>query len=387
MTLPFLRGQVRYVRSLGFRVWTFSSAGPEVEPFAAQEGAEARVVPMTRRISPLADLRSLLTLISELRRVDPHVVHSHTPKGGLLGMLAATLLRVPVRIYHMRGLVYPTATGYRRTLLRTMERVSCALSHRVICVSHSLREEALRDGLCAPEKIRVLLGGSGQGVDADARFAPATYDSARRDALRASLGIPVDAPVIGFVGRILRDKGVVVLAEAWSALRAEFPAAHLVLIGPIEDRNPIPPAVRAALEADDRVHLLGHAGDTAPYYTIMDVLALPTYREGFPNVLLEAGAMEVPVVATRVAGCVDAVREGETGTLVEPGDALGLAEGLRRYLNDPALRRAHGAEARARVLREFRREAIWEAIGNQYLELLGRRGLHRPAKSLSAVRP
>ncbi|HEX5724472.1 MAG TPA: glycosyltransferase family 4 protein, partial [Longimicrobiaceae bacterium] len=359
MSLVFLRGQVGYMRALGYRVWAVSSPGPALERFGADEGVEVVPVAMERRITPLRDLAAVRRLAARLARIRPDVVHAHTPKGGLLGMLAAALLRVPVRVYHLRGLAYKGAAGVRRALLRAADRTACALAHRVICVSHSAREAAVRDGVCPPGKVTVLLGGSGNGVDAAGRFDPARLPTGAGARTRARFGIPPDAAVVGFVGRLVGDKGIVELVRAWASLREEFPGARLLLVGPWEARDPVAPEVRAALEGDPRVHLAGEDWDTPPLFAAMDLLALPTYREGFPNVLLEAAAMELPVVATRVPGCVDAVRDGETGTLVPARDAEALAGALARYLRDPALRAAHGRAGRARVLREFRREDLW----------------------------
>lgn len=379
MSLAFLRGQPGFLARRGVEVQALSSPDPELGAFGRAEGVPVHGVRMLRQVSPLHDLGALLRIVRTIRRVRPHVVHAHTPKGGLLGMLGAWLARVPVRVYHMRGLPMATATGGRRTLLKTTERISCALAHRVLCVSPSLRDVALAEGLCPPEKITVPGGGSGQGVDAAGRFDPARLPEGTRAAVRAGFGIPAHAPVVGFIGRIVRDKGVAELAEAWAGLRDAFPEARLLLVGPFEPQDPLPPSVEAALRGDPRVVLAGEDWDTPRLYAAMDVVALPSYREGFPNVPLEAAAMELPVVATRVPGCVDAVADGETGTLVPARDARGLEGALRAYLGDPALRRAHGRAGRARVMREFRRELVWEALVAEYARLLRERGLPAPA--------
>lgn len=371
ISLNFLNGQATYIREAGFSVHAIASPGPELARFAENEKAAVHAVAMTRRITPLRDLAALWHLWRTLRAIRPEIVHAHTAKAGLLGMAAAWLVRKPVRVYHLRGLAFPTAAGLQRPLLRLAERISCALAHRVLAVSHSIRDIVVDEGVCRPEKIRVLEAGSGNGVDAAGRFRP-RGEAARRE-VRATLAIPPDAQVIGFVGRLVRDKGVMELAEAWKELRGKDPRRHLLLVGPFEAKDAIPPEVVRALESDDRVHLVGLVQDTPPLYAAMDVVALPTYREGFPNVALEAAAMALPIVATRVPGCVDAVRDGVTGTLVAPGDVSGLAQALQRYLSDPDLRARHGNAARRRVLEEFRPEVIWQAIAQEYRDLLGRR--------------
>lgn len=370
MSLTFLRGQVGYMKARGYDVMAVSSPGSDLQAFGVSEQIPVFAVPMPRRITPFEDVRAVLALAALMRRQRPTIVHAHTPKGGLLGMLAATLARTPVRVYHMRGLPMQTATGVRRALLATTERVACTLAHRVLCVSHSLRTSAIEYGLCPPDKIAVLCGGSGNGVDAQGRFDPGTARSGTRREVRMRLGIPESAPVIGFVGRLVRDKGVIELAEAWEVVRTLVPEAHLLLVGPFEPQDPIPQVIQERLRRDARTHLAGMDWNTPPLYAAMDVVALPTYREGFPNVPLEAASMGLPVVATRVSGCVDAVADGETGQLVEPRDARALADALLRYLRDPSLRQAHGLAGRQRVLAEFRQEAIWEALHGEYEQLL-----------------
>ena len=374
MSLMFLRGQIAHATRRGYEVRALSSPGPELETFGAREGIDVTAVEMPRRITPVRDLVAIGAIVRELRRLRPTIVHAHTPKGGLLGMIAAALAGVPVRIYHMRGLPFMTETGLRRRVLTATEWLACRLAHRVLCVSHSLRRVAVAERLCPPAKITVLLGGSGNGVDAAERFDPGRFEGDARAATRRGLGIPADAVVAGFVGRLVRDKGIVELADAWSRVREECPSAHLLLVGPFEPRDPVPPGLEATLRADGRVHLTGTDWNTPPLYAAMDLVVLPTHREGFPNVPLEAAAMGLPVVATRIPGCVDAVADGRTGTLVPAGDPEALAAQMRRYLLDEGLRRRHGEAGRQRVLREFRQELLWEALHEEYDRLLGERG-------------
>jgi glycosyltransferase involved in cell wall biosynthesis len=375
MTLGFLTGQLGYMKERGFRLHAASSPGPELERFGETQAVPVSAVPMERRITPVADLKALAELVRLVRRIRPSVVHAHTPKGGLLGVIAATLAGVPVRVYHMRGLPLMGAAGLRRRLLWWTERVACALADEVLCVSHSLRNAAIEEGLCPPARLRVLAGGSGNGVDAQRRFNPELVGRQVGEAERKRLGIPTSSTVVGFVGRIVRDKGIVELAEAWKAIRSEHPDARLLLVGPFEPQDPVPPETEAFLRDDPRVLLAGADWNTPPLYAAMDAVVLPTYREGFPNVPLEAAAMGLPVVATRVPGCVDAVADGETGILVPPRDAAALASALRTYLGDPALRRRHGEAGRVRVCREFRQEVIWESLYREYLRLLRGRGV------------
>jgi len=372
-SLHFIAGQVGFMADRRFETSVITSPGEHLEAFARREGVAVYGVEMPRRITPIRDLVTLARMCYRLRRIRPTIVHAHTPKGGLLGMIAAWLTRVPLRIYHIRGLPYMTATGMRRALLQMTERIACGLAHRVLCVSHSVRQVAITDDICGAEKIRVLLGGSGNGVDAIGRFNPERW-AFSRDEIRQRHAIPADAIVIGFVGRLVRDKGLAQLVESWMALREEEPRLHMLVIGDFEPRDPVPHNAKAVLEGDPRIHMLGWEKNTAPHYAAMDIFVLPSHREGFSNVLLEASSMGLPVATTRIPGCLDVVEDGVTGTLVPVRDVPALTAAIRAYVRDAGLRARHGHAGRERVKSQFRREAIWQALYAEYLGLLRERG-------------
>jgi len=314
------------------------------------------------------DLLSLGRLMRLFRRLRPQIVHGHTPKAGLLAMLAAKACHVPIRIYQIHGLRYETASGWRRLLLRNSERAACRAATGRLCVSQSLKTAAVRGNLFDETEANVLQQGSANGIDT-AKFAPDRTGALRRQ-VRRQFGIPENAILLGFIGRLVRDKGIVELHEAWQQLRREYPQLHLMLVGPFESGDAVPFEQRAALEADPRVHLPGVDWCARPYYAAMDVFVLPSHREGLGVVLLEAAAMELPAIATRVTGCVDAVADGKTGTLVPLASIEPLVDAVRRYVNEPALRRQHGEAGRQRVIQEFRSAAIWASLANYYAQAL-----------------
>lgn len=385
----FFHGQIAYMKARGFEIHALSSPGELLARFAQREGIPVHAVAMSRTITPWRDLRAIFHLYRHFRAIRPQIVHAHTPKGGMLGMIGAWLARVPVRIYHIHGLPLVTATGYKRFLLRWSDKLACLLAHRVLCVSHSIHQVAVAERLCAARKIAVLLGGSTNGVDASNRFNPQFVGEQARLQERARYGIPGHALVIGFVGRIVRDKGLVELAAAWTVLRDEYPTLHLLIAGPFEPQDPIPSDVAELLHDDPRVYLVGQTDDTAQLYSAMDVAILPTYREGFPVVPLEAAAMMLPVVATRIPGCVDAVQDGVTGMLVPVRDAARLTAAIRTYLDDERRRHEHGRAGRERVMRDFHQETLWEALYQVYALLLQGKGvpLPEPDVQVEAVVP
>lgn len=374
-SLHFLTGHTTLARNKGMEVHALSSPGDSLESFARQTGATVHAVEMPRRITPFRDLAALWRIMRIVRRVQPTIVHGHTPKGGLLAMMAATACRVPVRIYHMYGLPMLTATGMKRRILGASERMSCRLAHQVYCLSNSLCNVAIAEGLCAANKIKVLNHGNIDGVEAAALFNPMRFAPDTGMQIRERYQIPSNALVAGFVGRIVRDKGLIELVRAWQKLREEFASLHLLVAGPFESQDPVPADVEATLKSDPRIHLAGWVRDMPSLYRAIDLLVVPTYREGFGTVFLEANAMEVPVVATRVPGVIDAVREGETGLLVPAQDADALADAVRRYLRDADLRRRHGVQGRERVLRDFNPDVMRETLYQEYMRLLTERGM------------
>jgi glycosyltransferase involved in cell wall biosynthesis len=367
-SLRFLRGQLSFMRGLGIDLHVICGDGPEVAVTRERECVQVITMPLARAIDPMRDLAIVARLVRMIRALRADLVHGHTPKGGLLGMMAAMAARTPARVYHMRGLPFRTAHGARRRLLMETERTSCGLAHRVIANSASLRAVALGAGLVPADKITVLGGGSGNGVDVG------HYDVTRwhthGQQLRASHGIPTDSVVVGYVGRFAADKGFDELMQAWIRLRRTEPRAHLVLVGDVDARDPVRPSTMEALDTDARVTRIAWVPDAAPWYAAMDLVVLPSHREGFPNVLLEAAAMSLPVVTTDAEGCRDAVVAGVTGALVPIGDAVRLADALAEYVSNGSARRAHGNAGRARCAAEFSQPALWRSLAHAYVETL-----------------
>ncbi|MBX3205821.1 MAG: glycosyltransferase family 4 protein [Labilithrix sp.] len=371
-----LQGQLAFMQERGFDVTVISSPGPELERLSARERVETVAVQMARSPDP-RDPGSLLRLVRALQAIRPDIVNASTPKAGLLGMIAARALSVPVRIYLLRGLRLETVRGPMRMLLGASERTAAVCAHEVICVSRSLMDAAGAGGHISRRKMRVLGGGSSNGVDSE-RFR--RDDELRMDGRNRleALGVGRHDPVVLFVGRFARDKGIVDVVSAFAQVREAIPAAKLVVVGGDFADEMIDAKLAERVRRAEGVISTGRIEDVAPYYSAADVLAFPSHREGFPNVPLEAAAAELPTVGYRSTGVVDAVVDGDTGRLVEQGDTEALSRSILAYVRDPSLARAHGRAARERAVREYRREDVYERWLRVYVDHLRSRGLPVP---------
>ncbi|HEY6240661.1 MAG TPA: glycosyltransferase family 4 protein [Burkholderiales bacterium] len=318
-------------------------------------------VPIERRISPLRDLWALLCLVRHFRRHRFDVVHSVTPKAGLLAMAAAWLVRVPVRIHIFTGQVWVTRKRLAGALLRSVDRLIARLATHVLVDSRSQCEFLIENRVVPASKATVLANGSICGVDGE-RFRP---DAAARRRIRGAIRVPEDAVVFLYLGRLSRDKGVQDLALAFTKLAERHVTVHLALVGPEEDglRRHIEEAV---VPRADRVRIIDYTDRPEDYMAAADVFCLPSYREGFGQVALEAAAAGLPVIASRIYGIVDAVAEGETGLLHLPADVEGLRTCMETLLAQPDLRRRLGTAGRARALQDFSAARVTQALLEYY---------------------
>jgi len=385
VSVRFLEGRPEYFAGKGYEVTVVSSPGEELRK-AEREGVRTVAVEMAREISPLRDLVSLWGLVRVLRRLRPAITNVATPKAGLLGGVAAWLCGVPCRYYTLLGLRCETTTGLKREVLIAAERIACACAHRVICVSESMRQKAIELGLVEASRTVVLASGSYNGTEPE-RFAPTTEALRRGGQMREKLGIPANAPVVGFVGRLTKDKGINELVKAYSELRKEMAELRLLLVGEMEEGDPLTARTRWLLENEPGIVRTGFVDDPADYYHLLDVFAFPTYREGFGNVAVEANAAGKPVVAAGATGVVDAVVDGVTGLLVPVGDARALAGALKKVIENPGMAAALGSAGRERAVREFWRERLWEALEQQYAGMLERRAPSQKRRRVNEWRP
>lgn len=362
--------QLRDIIKAGLDVTVVSSPGPALDEIASSLGVRCYPIPMMRSPHPGQDLLSLCRIIRFLRLEQFDIVHSSTPKAGLLAALAGSLTRVPVRIHTFTGQPWVERTGIVRWAARESDRLIAWLATHTYADSDSQRNFLIAEGLVKANKISVLGAGSISGVDLQ-RF-DLVSKPAKREAVRKQLDIRETSLVIVFVGRITKDKGIVELIAAMRDLWKQYDDLHLLLVGQFEpERDPLPPETLNEIAANPKIHSMGFVYDPENYMAAADIFCLSSYREGFGGVVIEAGAMDLPVVATRITGLVDAVVEGETGILVPPKNVPALVEALLTLIRSPELRKRMGATAIRRSHSYFDASVVNKMVIDEYHRLVG----------------
>lgn len=365
-----LREQLRCIVSHGVQLTLLSSPGSELHSVAADVGAMAVEIPMRREPAPRSDLRSLFRLISFFRQNRFDIVHSSSPKAGLLTSLAAMITRVPIRMHTFTGQPWVELSGLRRRIPRECDRITAMCMTHTYADSSSQRSFLIREGLVAPGKIAVLAAGSIAGVDLK-RFSLETWGGQAAKQTRRELEIPDEALVIVFVGRVTKDKGISELVAAFETISEGSTEVHLVLVGPLEpERDPLPPQTLSILKCNRRIHTLGFVALPEKYLAAADIFCLPSYREGFGSAAVEAAALRLPTVISRVTGLIDATVEDATGLVVPPKNVEKLAEALKTLLDSEELRNSLGFAGWKRAVLSFDARLINEALVAEYLRLV-----------------
>lgn len=336
--------------------------------FLERRGVKARIVPfrILREISPVVDAISLIRLIFFLIRERFDVVHSINPKSGLIAMIASFIARVPVRVHTFTGQVWATHSGVMRMMLKGMDQVVAALATKIVTDSYSQLDFLRSEGVLSENKGFVPGRGSVGGVDIS-RFS---FDQSARVELRRRFGIPEDGVVFLFIGRMNRDKGLVELAQAFQAVAGTLTTVYLLIVGPDEKGMKDKVLNQCAL-VQDRVHFVEYTDTPERYMSASDVLCLPSHREGFGMVVIEAAAVGIPSIGSRIYGLTDAIVEGETGLFHNPGDGKGLGKQMMRLATHPQERFAMGEAARLRARKDFSQEAVTAAMLRFYDVVLG----------------
>jgi len=344
--------QLRFFKERGFKITLVSSPGAELDEVARDLDVASHAIDMAREPTPWRDLKSLSLFSRWLKQQEFDVIHSSTPKAGLIAALAGWRCRVPVRVHTYTGQVWMEKKGLSRLLIKTMDAVIGRLSTYCLTDSRSQRLFLINNRVINKDKLGVVGAGSVAGVDLS-RFNPIHWE-AERVIVRRECGISPTSVVICYIGRLRADKGINELVSAFQQLSAQSLDADLLLVGPPEyDRKPVSAETMRAMQANPRIHVSGFTPTPERYLSAADLFCFPSYREGFGTAVIEAAAMGVPVVASRIQGCVDSVEDGVTGRLVPPKDATALKEALFDLATNVELRRRMGHAARNRAVRDF----------------------------------
>ena len=359
-----IKGQLKYL-SQEFEVVGVASDTGVLQKVGEREGVRVINVPMHREISLFADLKSLFALIRLFKQERPDIVHSNTPKASLLGMIAAMLCRVPHRIYTVTGLRFETTSGLLRFVLKTMERIACLCATKVIPEGDGVKRALIRERITR-KPMQKIHNGNINGVDLERYNRTEEIEKCAAEIRGAS-----NAFTFVFIGRIVRDKGIVELIDAFTRLSNERDDVKLRLVGRFEDKlDPLPAATREAIDNCDKIEFDGYQADVRPYLVASDVLVLPSYREGFPNVVLQAAAMGLPVIVTDVNGSDEVIESGVNGVIVPKYNSDALYDAMLTMVNEPEKTAKMAATARNIIVKKFDQQDVWAETLHMYKKLI-----------------
>ncbi|WP_434979761.1 glycosyltransferase family 4 protein [Daejeonia sp. YH14] len=365
-----LKGQHCFMSGKGIQVIGISSSGTELEDVSHDEHIRTICLEMTRTISPLKDLISLWKFYQLCRTEKPDMVHSHTPKAGIVGMLGARLAGVPLRLHTVAGLPLMEAKGIKRKILDMVEKLTYASATHVYPNSKGLYDFIVMHHLTRPGKMKVIGNGSSNGIDTSF-FSPSAVRGQETENLKRLLGICPEDFVFVFVGRLVGDKGINELITAFAEIVKEKKDVRLLLVGPTEaDLDPLQEETLQEIEHNPDIISVGFQKDVRPYFAISDCLVFPSYREGFPNVVMQAGAMGLPAVVSDINGCNEIVIDGKNGRIVPPKNTRQLKQVMLEMMEDRILFQHLKSHARPMIQSRYEQSIVWNALLDEYRKLL-----------------
>ena len=368
-----LKGQLRFMASNGFDVKGVSSEGEELREVHENEGIAVEAITMSRKITPFQDLKSLWEMWNFLRKEKPQIVHTHTPKAGIIGMLAARLAGVPHSLHTVAGLPLMEATGTKRKILNFVEKLTYSSATRVYPNSKGLYDFILQNNFTQSNKLKIIANGSSNGIDTTF-FSPDQVTEIEKVTLREKLNIQPDDFVFVFVGRIVSDKGINELIKAFSELQTveNKPAGiKLLLVGGLEnDLDPLNPETLAEINQNKDIISVGFQQDVRSFFAIADALVFPSYREGFPNVVMQAGAMGLPSIVSDINGCNEIIIEGENGLIIPSKNVEKLKEKMLTLAKDKNLYTKLKGNSRRMIENRYEQSVVWNALLEEYEGLL-----------------
>ena len=361
-----LKGQLSFLNQ-HFEVVAVSGEDEHLK--AVVEREQVRVVPLTmqRAIRPFHDLVALWRLYWLFRTERPQIVHSITPKAGLLSMLAAKMAGVPVRMHTFTGLIFPSRSGFMQKLLIKMDQLLCWAATNIYPEGNGVKLDLINYGITS-KPLKVLANGNVNGIDLEFFSCTQIY-SEQKEELRQELGLQPNDFVFIFVGRLVGDKGINELIEAFFKL--PIPNTKLLLVGPFESElDPLQPETLKVIETHPNIILVGFQSDVRPYFAVSDCLVFPSYREGFPNVVMQAGAMGLPSIVTNINGCNEIIVEGENGTIIPVKNVPALVEAMQKMCSDKAYYEQLQQKARVMIQSRYEQQVVWEALLEEYRRVL-----------------
>ncbi len=365
-----LSNQMKYMRENGFDVLMVSSDGKEWPDLIRNEACRHHIIPMAREIAPFRDLRSLWRIYHLIKKERPDIVHSHTPKAGLLAMLAARMAGVKIRIHTIAGLRYMTVTGFKRKILVLMEKLTGKAATQVWPNSFSLLNYVREQKLVSDKKLSVIGKGSSNGVDLG-RFSVAALRPEKILEIKETLKYDEQLVYLLNMGRIVKDKGIEELVQVFRILHEKDPKLRLIVLGHFEDNlDPVSAGTREILNTHPGIIHINWSNDVEYFMHLSHVMVHASYREGFPNTILQAGAMKCPIVCSAIEGSVDIVTDRETGILFQPRNAADMEEKLRVALAHPDEMTKYAERLREKVENSFSQEYVHRSLKEKYLELL-----------------
>ncbi|MDK7674209.1 glycosyltransferase family 4 protein [Weeksella virosa] len=364
-----LKGQLKFMSENGFEVIGVSSPGEALNDVERNEGVKTVGIEMTRSITPIQDLKALIQLIQLFRKEKPHIVHTHTPKAGLLGMMAAKIAGVPHRLHTVAGMPLTVATGSKRHLLNQMEKLTYACATKVYPNSFGLEKIILDEKFTSPTKLKVIGNGSSNGIDTS-EFDPKKVSEETKKEIRKNLGIKEEDFVFLFVGRVVKDKGINELVQAFINLERNNTNCHLVIVGSYEnDLDPVLPETEKQINNHPKIHAVGYKSNVIDYFAMADVLTFPSYREGFPNVVMQAAAMQLNCIVSDINGCNEIITNSQNGWIVPVKDIEILANRMQWCVDNPIESKAMGMKNREIMLSDYERSFVWKEIVKEYKKL------------------
>lgn len=366
-----LKGQLRYFKEQGYNVSMASSVtNPDrIIELETRESCTHYELPLTRKITPIKDIIAIWRTYKLIKRINPHIVHTHTPKAGLVGMFAAWLARVPVRLHTVAGLPLMEKEGLVKKILIYVERLTYYFATQIYPNSFGLRDFIFEE-ISKNKKIKVIGKGSSNGINID-YYSKSSDVILQSQVIRTQLGLKEDEFIWIFVGRVVRDKGINELVDAFQIFQQQHPNNSLLIVGPFEDElDPVSQKTKLLLENHSKILCIGFQKDVRPYLCVADALIFPSYREGFPNVPMQAACMGLPLILTDINGCNELIEDKISGLLIKPKSVEAILEGMKLIFSDEDLRRMLALNIQNKIRDNFSQDVVWNYILNEYNKML-----------------